>query len=163
MDLPSNWDYIAWWCSLLHLEWKKTFIQTYHNMGCESIYHQWACYKKKARWYITSSLFNGICSYYRSYHLLETRSKVFIHRSHNVWFDEYDSCLSIEDKHTLGSLILWQDTESHIHNSDLLNLITCELDITSNQFSDTKTITYEIELPLSGNKVGFNLLDDEGF
>ena len=42
-------------------------------------------------------------------------------------------------------------------------MIPCELDITSTPFSDTKIITYEIELPLSGNKVGFNLLDDEDF
>ena len=42
-------------------------------------------------------------------------------------------------------------------------MILCELDPTSNKFSDTTTITYEIEIPTSGNKVGFNLLDDEDF
>ena len=46
-----------------------------------------------------------------------------IHRAHHVWFDEYNSCLSIEDKHTSGSLLLRQDPEGHIHNKDLLNLI----------------------------------------
>ena len=29
-----------------------------------------------------------------------------IHRAHHVWFDEYNSSLSIEDKHTPGSLLL---------------------------------------------------------
>ena len=86
-----------------------------------------------------------------------------IHRDHHVWFDEYNSRLSIEDKHTPCSLILWQDPESHIHNSDRLNFITCELDLTSTPFSDTKIITYEIKLPPSGKKFGFNLLDDEYF
>ena len=42
-------------------------------------------------------------------------------------------------------------------------MIPCELDITSTPFSDTKTITYDIELPPFGKKVGFNLLDDEYF
>ena len=72
-----------------------------------------------------------------------------IHRSHHVRFDEYNYRLSIEDKHT--------------HESDLLNLIPCELDIISTPFIDTKIITYEIELPPSGNKVGFNLLYHEYF
>ena len=86
-----------------------------------------------------------------------------IHRAHHVWFDEYIYRLSIEDKHTPGSLILWQDPEGHIHNSDLLNLIPCKLDITSTWFSDDTIITYDIELPPSGKKIGFNLLDDEYF
>ena len=42
-------------------------------------------------------------------------------------------------------------------------MILCELDLTSTPFCDTKIITYEIELPPSGNKIGFNLLDDEYF
>ena len=86
-----------------------------------------------------------------------------IHRDHHVWFDEYNSRLSIEDKHTPGSLLLRQDPENHIHNSDLLNLITCKLDLKSTPFSDASIITYDIELPPSGKKIGFNLLDDEDF
>ena len=86
-----------------------------------------------------------------------------IHRAHHVWFDEYNSRLSIEDNHNTGSLILLQDPEGRIHNSDLLNLIPCELDITSTPFRDETIITYDIELPPSGNKIGFNLLDDEDF
>ena len=39
-----------------------------------------------------------------------------IHRAHHVWFDEYNYRLSIEDKHTPGSLLLRQDLEGHIHN-----------------------------------------------
>ena len=42
-------------------------------------------------------------------------------------------------------------------------MIPCELDLTFTTFSDTTIITYEIELPPSVNKVGFNLLDDEDF
>ena len=42
-------------------------------------------------------------------------------------------------------------------------MIPCELDITTTQFCDTTIITYEMELPLSGNKFVFNLLDDEDF
>ena len=29
-----------------------------------------------------------------------------IHRTNNVWFDEYNSCISIEDKHSPGYLLL---------------------------------------------------------
>ena len=86
-----------------------------------------------------------------------------IHRAHHVWFDEYNSHLSIEDKHTPGSLLLRQDPEGHIHNSDLLNIIPCELDLTSTPFRDETIITYDIELPPSGKKIGFNSLDDEDF
>ena len=32
-----------------------------------------------------------------------------IHRAHHVWFDEYNSRLSIEDNHTPGLLLLWKD------------------------------------------------------
>ena len=52
---------------------------------------------------------------------------------------------------------------SLIHNSDLLNLIPFELDFTSTTFSNPTILTYEIELPPSGKKIGFNLLDDEDF
>ena len=69
---------------------------------------------------------------------------IFIHRAHHVWFGEYNSCLYIEYRHTPGSLILQQDHEDRILHSDLLNLIPCELDITSTSFSDAKIITYEI-------------------
>ena len=42
-------------------------------------------------------------------------------------------------------------------------MIPGELDLTSNPFSNKKIATYEIELPTSGSKVGFNLLNDEYF
>ena len=86
-----------------------------------------------------------------------------IHRAHHVWFDEYNSRLSIEDKHTPGSLLLRKYPESYIHHSELLNLIPYELDITSTTFSDETIITYDIELPPSGKRIGFNLPDDEDF
>ena len=86
-----------------------------------------------------------------------------INRAHHVWFDEYNPFISIEDTHTPCSLLIQQDPESYAHNSYPLNLIPCELDLTSTPFCDTSIITYEIELPTSGNKIGFNLLDDEYF
>ena len=42
-------------------------------------------------------------------------------------------------------------------------MIPCKLDLTSTPFIDTKILTFEIELPPSGKKVGFNLLCDEEF
>ena len=48
----------------------------------------------------------------------------FIHRSHHVLFDEYNSHLYIEDKQAPGFLLLWKDPEGHIHDSDPLNLIS---------------------------------------
>ena len=86
-----------------------------------------------------------------------------IHRAHYVLFDSYNYRLSIEDNDSPGYLLLHQDPESLLHNSDLLNLIPCELDLTSNQFSDTTILTYEIWLPPSEKKIGFNLLDYEYF
>ena len=86
-----------------------------------------------------------------------------IHGSHHVWFDEYNYFLSINDKHTPGSLPLVQDTESCIHYSYLPDLIPCELDLTYTPFCDTKIITCEIELPHSSKNIGFNLVDDEDF
>ena len=87
----------------------------------------------------------------------------FIHRDHHVWFDEYNYHISIEDKHNPCSLLLQQYPESHVQNSYLLNLIQCELDLTSTPFHDTIILTDEIELPPYDNKLCFNLLDDEYF
>ena len=86
-----------------------------------------------------------------------------IHRAYHIWFDEYNSRLYIEENHTPGSLLLRQYPEGHIHDLDLLNLIPCKLDPTSTPFSAATIITYDIELPPSGKKIGFNLLDDEDF
>ena len=58
----------------------------------------------------------------------------YIHISHNYWSVEYNSCLSIEDKNTPGSLFLKQDHEIICHNQDLINLIPCEIDATSTPF-----------------------------
>ena len=87
----------------------------------------------------------------------------FFHRDYHAWFDESNFRLSIEDNHTPGSLFLRQYPESHIHDSDLLNLIPCELDLVSTPFCDTTILTYKIELHPYGKRVGFNLLDDEDF
>ena len=43
------------------------------------------------------------------------------------------------------------------------NYITCELDLTSTPFCDTKLLSYDIELSPSGKKIGFNLLNDGDF
>ena len=92
---------------------------------------------------------------YRSYYLPEIRSYFYIHIEHDHWFDEYNYHISKEDKHTTGSLILQKDPESILHHSDLLNLIPCELDITSTPFIDTSILKYEIKLPHYGKKLCF--------
>ena len=99
----------------------------------------------------------GVILYWKPY------QPFIIHRAHHVWFDKYNSRLSIEDKHTSGSFILRKYPEGHIHNSGPLNLIPCKLYLTSTPLSDETIITYDIELPPSGKKIGFNLLDDEDF
>ena len=87
----------------------------------------------------------------------------FIYRSYHVWFDEYYSRLSIEYIHTTDYLLLQKYPESILHNSDLLKFIPCKLDLIFTPFNYTLTITYEIYLPPSGMKTGFDLLDDEDF
>ena len=87
----------------------------------------------------------------------------FIHRYNHIWFDEYNSPISIEDNHTPGSLILQQDPERRVHNSDLLNLIPFKVDIISTPFSDENILIYEIEIILSRKKVVFNILYYEDF
>ena len=82
---------------------------------------------------------------------------------HHALFDEYNSFLSMKDKHNTGSLLLKQDPESLLCHSELINLIPCEHDLTYTPFHDTIIITYEIELFLDGNKIGLNLLDDKYF
>ena len=86
-----------------------------------------------------------------------------INRSHHAWFYEYNYRLYTEDKHTPGYLLIQQYPGIILHNLDLINLIPCELGLTSTLFRDATMITYEIDLPTSGNKVGLNLLDDEYF
>ena len=68
-----------------------------------------------------------------------------IHITHHIFFYEYNSRLTIEDKHTPGYLILQQYPASLIHNSDLLNLIQCEIDLPSTPFINKKILTSEIE------------------
>ena len=82
---------------------------------------------------------------------------------HHVWFYEHNYSLSIENKHNPGFLLLQQDPESIIHNLDLFNLITCEIDLTATPFSNTTILTYDIELPPYVKKIDYNLLDDEYF
>ena len=40
-------------------------------------------------------------------------------------------------------------------------MLQCEIDLIFNPFCDTTNITYEIELPPSGKKIGLNLLDEK--
>ena len=42
-------------------------------------------------------------------------------------------------------------------------MIPCNFDLTSNTFCDTTILTYEIDLPPAGKRIGFNLLDDIDF
>ena len=67
-----------------------------------------------------------------------------IHRAYHVWFDEYNSRLSVEYKHTPCSLLLRKYPEGRIRHSYLLNFIPCELDFTSTSFHYTIIFTYEI-------------------
>ena len=53
----------------------------------------------------------------------------------------------MEHKHNPGYLVFQLDTEIILHSSDLINLIPCELGLTSNTFCDKKILTYDIELP----------------
>ena len=69
----------------------------------------------------------------------------------------------MEYKNTPRYLLLQKYHECLIHNLDLINFITCELDLTSIPFIDKTIITCEIKLPPSGNIIGFSLLSDEYF
>ena len=80
----------------------------------------------------------GFIIYCNPYHTF------FIRRSRHVWFDGYNSHVSIEDNHTPGYLILQQYPEILNHNSDLLNFIPRELDLTYTTFCGTTILTYEI-------------------
>ena len=42
-------------------------------------------------------------------------------------------------------------------------MIPCEIDLISTPFCDTNILAYKIELPISGKKISFDLLDDEDF
>ena len=65
-----------------------------------------------------------------------------IHRAHLFWFDEYNSILFIEDKHTPGSVLFQQYTKILLHNLYPLNFIPFELDLKYTPFSDTTILTY---------------------
>ena len=65
-----------------------------------------------------------------------------IHKTHHDWFDKFNSKLFVEDKHTPRSLILWQYPRISPLTSHLINLIPCELDLTSTPFFNTTILTY---------------------
>ena len=48
-------------------------------------------------------------------------------------------------------------------NLYLINLITCELDLTYTKFYDTTRVIYKIDLFTDGREIVFNLLDDAYF
>ena len=52
----------------------------------------------------------GVIIYWNPY------QNFIIHISHNVWFDEYNYPLSIQDNNTPGSLLLKKYSEILIHN-----------------------------------------------
>ena len=45
----------------------------------------------------------------------------------------------------------------------MINLLPCDIYLRYIEFCDTTFITYELELPPNSKKIGFNLLDDDGF
>ena len=61
----------------------------------------------------------GVITYWNSYH------KYYLHILHHAWFDEYNTCLSTEDKHTIVYLLLKQYPVVFLQNTDQLNLIPC--------------------------------------
>ena len=85
----------------------------------------------------------GFIIYWKPYHTFS------INREHHVWFDEYNYGLYIEDRHTPGSLRISQSPEIILHIQDMINFISCELDITSTPFFHIKSLTYKIELTTS--------------
>ena len=70
-------------------------------------------------YYMRYAATTGVILYWKPY------QHFFIHRAHNIWFDEYNSRLSIACKHTPGYLPLQKYNKNNIHNSDLLKLIQC--------------------------------------
>ena len=66
-------------------------------------------------------------------------------------------------KYTPGSLLLQQEPTGFLQNNDKLKFIPFELDLSSTPFGYEKIITYEIELPTAGKKIGSNLMDDDEF
>ena len=73
---------------------------------------------------------------------MESISTFYYPQMPSCFFNRYNSRLSIEYNHTPGSLLLQQYPEIIIHNSDLLNFILCELELSSTPFCDTKILTY---------------------
>ena len=88
------------------MTWNNTFIQTYQNMRYDSLHHQWACYKKKLDDRSYQGYFMEYADTKKSYFMLGTRSTIYYSQIPSFLVDEYTSCLSIEDKHTPGSLFL---------------------------------------------------------
>ena len=60
----------------------------------------------------------------------------YLHRYHHEWFGEYRYRVYIEDRHTTVYLIVQQDSESLIHNSDILNLVPYYINLTYTPFCD---------------------------
>ena len=66
-----------------------------------------------------------------------------------------------EDKHIPGFLLTKQDPEIFLlQNNDQMNLVPCELDLSSISLGNAKIITYELWFPPTGKKIGFNFMDD---
>ena len=59
----------------------------------------------------------------------------------------------MEDDLTPSSLLLKQHPENLLYDLDQINMILCELDPTSAPFRYTKILTYDSELPPSGNQL----------
>ena len=44
-----------------------------------------------------------------------------------------------------------------------MNLMPCEIDLSYTPFEYATIFTYTIQLPTTGKKIGFNLMDDDDF
>ena len=85
---------------------KKTFIQTSQNMGVRVYIINGRATGKKLDdrshrgYFMGYAATTGVIIYWI------TDQQFVIYRAHHVWFYEYNYRLSIEEKHTPGSLLL---------------------------------------------------------
>ena len=137
MNLLMNREQVAWGCYLLTLSWINTITKHIKIWGVRFYIINGSVTRNN----IDDILHRGCFIWY------EATTGVFIYwkpdqtfviqRAHHFGINEYNSHLSIEDRQTPGYLLLQEYPESILHNSDLLNLIPYEIDLTSNPFCDT--------------------------
>ena len=87
------------------MTWNKTFMQK-NQIWVVRVYiingratRKKLDYRSHQGYFMVYAATTWVILYWNIYQLL------IIHRDHHVWFDEYNSCLSIEDKHTTDALL----------------------------------------------------------